>query len=70
MMDRKRVNSSKIRAVGYDEKSQTLEIEFSNGQVTQYVKVYPEVYRRFMAAPNPTTFYDDRIAEDYTGRRV
>lgn len=70
MMDRKRVNSSKIRSIGYDEKSQTLEIEFTNGQVTQYVKVYPEVYRRFMAAPNPTTFYDDKIAEDYTGRRV
>jgi len=70
MMDRKRVNSSKIRAIGYDEKSQILEIEFSNGQVYQYVKVYPEVYRRFMAAPNPTTFYDDKIAEDYTGRRV
>ena len=69
-MERKRVNSSKIRAVGYDEKSQVLEIEFSNGQVYQYVKVYREVYRRFMAAPNPTSFYDDKIAEEYTGRRV
>jgi hypothetical protein len=69
-MERKRVNSSKIRSVGYDEKSQTLEVELSNGQVFQYVQVYPEVYRRFMAAPNPTSFYDDKIAEDYTGRRV
>ena len=69
-MERKRVNSSKLRSVGYDEKTQTLEIEFSNGQVYQYVKVYPEVYRRFMAAPNPTAFYEDKIAEDYTGRRV
>ena len=69
-MERKRVNSSKIRAVGYDEKSQTLEVELSNGHVYQYVKVYPEVYRRFMAAPNPTSFFDDKIAEDYTGRRV
>jgi len=69
-MERKRVNSSKLRSVGYDEKTQTLEIEFSNGQVYQYVKVYPEVYRRFVAAPNPTAFYDDKIAEDYTGRRV
>ena len=59
-----------IRAVGYDEKSQTLEVELANGQVYQYVKVYPEVYRRFMAAPNPTSFYDDKIAEEYTGRRV
>ena len=69
-MQRKRVNSSKVRSVGYDENSQTLEVELSNGQVYQYVKVYPEVYRQFMAAPNPTTFFDDKIAEDYTGRRV
>jgi hypothetical protein len=69
-MDRKRVNSSKIRGVGYDEKSQTLEVELANGQVWQYPKVYPEVYRRFMAAPNASSFYDDKIAEDYTGRRV
>jgi hypothetical protein len=69
-MERKRVNSSKIRSVGYDERTQTLEVEMSNGQVWQYAKVYPEVYRRFMAAPNPTSFFEDRIAEDYTGRRV
>jgi len=69
-MDRKRVNSSKIRSIGYDEKTQTLEVELSNGQIWQYPKVYPEVYRRFMAAPNPTSFFEDRIAEDYTGKRV
>ena len=49
-MERKRVNSSKLRSVGYDEKTLTLEVELSNGQVYQYPKVYPEVYRRFMAA--------------------
>ena len=51
-MQRKRVNSSKLRSVGYDEGTKTLEVEMSNGQVYQYVGVYPEVYRRFMAAPN------------------
>lgn len=69
-MERKRVNSSKIRAIGYDERAQTLEVEMSNGQVWRYTKVYPEVYRRFMAAPNPSAFFEDKIAEDYTGRRV
>ncbi len=69
-MERKRVNSSKIRAVGYDEKSMTLEVEMANGQVWQYTRVYPEVYRRFMAAPNPTSFFEDKIAEDYSGKRV
>ena len=69
-MERKRVNSSKLRAVGYDEITRTLEVEMSNGQVFQYSGVYPEVYRRFMAAPNPTAFFDDKIEEEYTGRRV
>jgi hypothetical protein len=69
-LERKRVNSSRLRSVGYDEKSRTLEIEMSNGQVFQYVGVYPEVYRRLMAAPNPTTFFDDKIAEEYTPKRV
>ena len=69
-MERKRVNSSKLRSVGYDEATKTLEVEMSSGQVYQYTGVYPEVYRRFMAAPNPTSFFDDKIEEEYTGRRV
>ena len=69
-MDRKRVNSSRLRSVGYDEASRTLEIEMSNGQVFQYTGVYPEVYRQLMAAPNPTSFFDDKIAEEYTPKRV
>ena len=69
-MQRKRVNSSKLRSVGYEAQTRTLEVEMSNGQVFQYVGVYPEVYRRFMAAPNPTSFFDDKIAEEYTARKV
>jgi hypothetical protein len=69
-MERKRVNSARIRSVGYDEKSEILEVELANGQVWQYSKVSPEVHRRFMAAPNPTSFYDDKIAEEYSSRRV
>jgi hypothetical protein len=69
-MERKRVNSSKLRSVGYDEKTRTLEVEMSNGQVYQYTGVYPEVHRRLMAAPNPTSFFDDKIAEEYSAKRV
>ena len=42
----------------------------SNGEVFQYGGVYPEVYRQFMAAPNPSAFFDDKIAEEYSARRV
>ncbi len=69
-MERKRVNSSRIRSVGYDERNQLLEVELSNGSIYQYSRVSPEVHRRFMAAPNPTSYYDDKIAEEYSARRV
>lgn len=69
-MERKRVSSSKIRSVGYDERSQRLEVEFANGTVLQYSGVSPEVHRRFMAAPNPGSFFEDRIAEEYSSKRV
>jgi hypothetical protein len=69
-MERKRVNSSKIRAVGYDAKSQTLEVEFSDGKITAYSGVSPEVHRRLMAAPSPVSFFEDQIAEDFAARRI
>jgi hypothetical protein len=69
-MERKRVNSSRIRAVGYDPKSRTLEVEFSDGRVMAYDGVSPEIHRQFMAAPSATSFFEDKIAEDYAGRRL
>jgi hypothetical protein len=69
-MERKRVNSSKIRSVGYDERNQVLEVEFSNGTVIQYSGVSPEVHRRFMAAPNPGSYFEDKIAEEYSSKRA
>jgi hypothetical protein len=69
-MERKRVNSSKIRAVGYDPKSQLLEIEFSDGKLLAYRGVSPEVHRQFTAAPSPTSFYEDKIDESFPSTRL
>ena len=69
-MERKRVNSSKIRAVGYDASAQALEIEFSDGRISVYSGVSPEVHRRLMNAPSPASFFEDSIAEDFPARRV
>jgi len=70
MMERKRVNSSKIRAVGYDPKSQLLEVEFSDAKLVQYRRVSPEVHRQFLAAPSPTSFFEDKIDESYPSNRI
>jgi hypothetical protein len=69
-MERKRISSSKIRGVGYDPKSQELEIEFNDGRVMAYSGVSSEIHRQLMASPSPGSFFEDKIEEDYTGRRV
>jgi len=68
-MERKRISSSKIRSVGYDPKSQQLEVEFNDGKLLVYSGVSPEVHRAFMAAPSPVSFFEDKIADDYPSRR-
>ena len=69
-MERKRVNSSKILSVGYDAKAQTLEVEFRDGKVLAFRGVSPEVHRQFMAAPSATSFFEDKIEENFSSRRV
>lgn len=69
-MERKRISSSRIRSAGYDEKTRTLEIEFSDGRVSAYSGVPAEIWRGLMAAPSPVAYFEDRIAEDYAARRI
>ena len=69
-MDRKRINSSTIRSVGYDAGQQVLEIEFSSGSIMQYTGVSPEVHRRFMSSPSPGSFHQDQIDEHFPARRI
>lgn len=69
-MERRKVNSSKIRSVGYDERARVLEVEHNDGSIYQYSGVSHEVYRRMMAAPTIASFYQDRIEEDYSRKRI
>ena len=69
-MERKRLNASNIRSAGYDARSRTLEIEFSNGGIFQYSGVSEEVYRRLMNAPSPGSYFRDEIEENFTAKRL
>lgn len=70
-MERKKVSSSSIRAVGYDARSRVLEIEFATGSIVQYELVSPELHRAMMASASIASFFRDRIEDEgYTTRRV
>jgi hypothetical protein len=69
-MERKRVNASTIRSVGYDAGEQMLEIEFTSGSIVQYSGVSPEVHRRFVNSPSPGSFFQDQIDEHFASKRI
>lgn len=47
-MQREHVESSNIESIGYEAKSQTLEIEFLNGTIYQYFDVPEPIYSELM----------------------
>ena len=65
------LHTAKLKSAGYDERGKVLEIAFHDGKLRSYRGVPPEIARRLFASPNPATFWEDRIAEEYpvdTGR--
>ena len=69
-MQRKSVNSSTIRSVGYEPSSQNLEIEFTSGSIYQYSRVSPEIHRKLMAAPTIGSYFKNNIEEEFSAKRI
>ena len=57
--------TGRIRKAVYDLASQQLDLHWDSKTIVAYKQVPQEVYRRLCSAPNPTTSWEDRIAEEY-----
>lgn len=64
------VSSSNIAAVGYDEATQELFIEFNTGVTYGYSHVPEEIYQGILDAASPGSFFHDAVRNSYRARRV
>jgi len=64
-MERLPVSSSNIVSVGYDQSSETLEVEFIKSGVYQYYNVPLFQYERMMSADSIGTFFNAEIKNSY-----
>lgn len=64
-MSSKTFTSGRIRKAEHDASAGQLDLRWDNGTVTAYKQVPQEVYLRLCSAPNPATYWEDRIAEEY-----
>ena len=64
-MPTKIFTTGRIRKADYNPISRQLDLHWENKSVLAYKHVPEEVYRRLCSAPNPATYWEDRIAEEY-----
>lgn len=69
-MIRDPVASTTVASVGYDESTQTLEVEFNTGSVYQYYNVTAFLYEQLMKAPSKGQFLNVNIKNAYPYSRV
>lgn len=67
-MQRKRLHGGSLKAAGYDEARQVLEVELTNGQLIEYAAVGREIARRLLESQSPWSYYRDNIEDEFTGR--
>ena len=69
-MEMKKINSGKLRAVGYDARARLLQVELDDGGTLQYSGVGEEMFRHLSTSASAWSYYRDNIEEEFTAKRV
>ncbi len=69
-MEMKRINSGKLRAIGYSPRERILRVELDDGSVIEYSGVGDEVWRRLSTSGSAWSYYRDTIEEEFSGHRT
>ncbi len=69
-MEMKKINSGKLRAIGYDARTRILQVQLDNGDTLQHSGVGEDLWRRLGSSGAAWSFYRDNIEEEFTVKRV
>jgi hypothetical protein len=69
-MEMKKINSGKLRAIGYDVRARLLQVQLDDGSTLQYSGVGEDIWRRLSNSGAAWSFYRDNIEEEFTAKRV
>jgi len=69
-MEMKKINSGKLRAIGYDSRSRQLQVQLDDGSTLQYGGVGAEVWQRLSNSGAAWSYYRDNIEDEFTAQRV
>lgn len=69
-MEMKKINSGKLRAIGYDARARVLRVQMDDGTTLDYSGVGQEIWRRLSSASSPWSIYRDNVEEEFTASRA
>lgn len=69
-MERKSIESSMIRSIGFDPDSSILEIEFNSGAIWQYFDFPESEWYEFENAESQGKYFNREILNQYTESQV
>ena len=69
-MEMKKINSGKLRAIGYDARTRLLQVQLEDGSMLQYSGIGVDAWRRLSSSGSAWSFYRDNIEEEYAAKCV
>ena len=69
-MEMKKINSGKLRAIGYDARARILQVQLDSGGMLQFSGVGEDIWRRLGSSGAAWSFYRDNIEEEFTVKKV
>jgi hypothetical protein len=69
-MEMNKINSGRLRAIGYNPRARLLQVQLDDGSTLQYRGVGEDVWRRFSGSGSAWSFYRDNIEEEFAVVRV
>jgi len=69
-MEMKKINSGRLRAIGYDARTRLLQVQLDDGSSLQYGGVGEGIWRSLSSSGAAWSYYRDNIVEEFTAKRV
>jgi hypothetical protein len=69
-MEMKKINSGKLRAIGYDARARMLQVLLDDGSTLQYSDVGEDIWRRLSGSGAAWSYYRDNVEDEFTAKRV
>jgi KTSC domain len=69
-MEMKKINSGRLRAIGYDARARMLQVQLDDGSTLQYGGVGEDTWCRLSSSGAAWSFYRDNIEEEFAAKRV